>query len=668
MKTPKCFARLPWPLESLPTMTMKTPRKPGLRPWELLVPCLALLWMGLGSHRAGAQATPTPPNQLTYQGFLVDANGAALAATAPKNYDIVFRIYDDPNAGTLLWSEQQTVTVDKGNFSVILGEGVALSGQPRPELSSLFRGATASDRYIGLLVNGIGPGNTAVEINPRLRLLTSPYAFLAQHANKLVKADGSDLISANSTAVFLDGSVSVRTNGFLELGGGLAKESNAGRIGYSLFAANTLDIVGAGTTAANRVVKVWAEGGTTFTGPVTAPVFNGSGAGLTGVARLSPGGHLVLGDGNVAGSSGYGGALILSGAPGGDNSDPLWISRFNVSPNSSQVRVSIGDDLNSAGDKLVIGTMAGNGGNFTQAGTWTPLFGFTAQGFLGVGTDSPATALDVRGELTLSAGNLLMDNTRTLQAKNSSGTYETFLWPRWSDNIMYLNYGAGGFHIRNNNSGTAMFMKPNGMVGIGTDNPNSPLSIVSEDPRISMWQAGSSGFMQVGRAGPWNNGFAFVGLNNHRVSTEFRFASYDGDSNWDFYSDRRLKTDIVDAEPMLERALKVQVRRFRWKDAPGDSRHMLGVIAQELQPLFPGMVSEIENPQSHEKNLTVGYGDFAVIAIKALQEMKAAHDAEVKQLRDEVADIKSQLKDVLAAARQLQGAGDKGKQSAAAGR
>ena len=174
--------------------------------------------------------------------------------------------------------------------------------------------------------------------------------------------------------------------------------------------------------------------------------------------------------------------------------------------------------------------------------------------------------------------------------------------------------------------------------------------------------------MEVGRAGAWNNGFAFVGLNNHRVGASFNFASYDGDSNWDFYSDRRLKKDIVDAEPMLERALKVQVRRFRWKESEGDSKHMLGVIAQEVQPLFPDMVGEQENPQSHEKHLTVGYGDFGVIAIKAIQELKASHDEEVRQLRSELAELKSQLKDVLAAAKQLQGAGDKGKQAAAVGR
>ena len=42
------------------------------------------------------------------------------------------------------------MTVDKGYFSVLLGEG-ASTGEPRPVLSTLFKGPTASDRYVGII-------------------------------------------------------------------------------------------------------------------------------------------------------------------------------------------------------------------------------------------------------------------------------------------------------------------------------------------------------------------------------------------------------------------------------------------------------------------------------------------------------------------------------------
>ena len=65
-------------------------------------------------------ADANPPERMTYQGFLVDGNGAALGNSAPANYDVVFRIYNAKSGGTPIWSEQQTVTVDKGYFSVLL--------------------------------------------------------------------------------------------------------------------------------------------------------------------------------------------------------------------------------------------------------------------------------------------------------------------------------------------------------------------------------------------------------------------------------------------------------------------------------------------------------------------------------------------------------------------
>src|SRR5690606_34842072 len=114
----------------------------------------------------------------------------------------------------------------------------------------------------------------------------------------------------------------------------------------------------------------------------------------------------------------------------------------------------------------------------------------------------------------------------------------------------------------------------------------------------------------------------YAGLNNSVHTTGYRYASYDGDSNWDFQSDRNLKKDITDAEPMLDRALQLQVRRYRWKDDSEDATHKLGVIAQEVEPLFPEMVSEVQNPHTEEKHLTVGYSDFGLIAVKALQEFK----------------------------------------------
>jgi hypothetical protein len=166
------------------------------------------------SPSAWGQANANPPERLTYQGYVVDANGNPLGATSPRNYDIIFRIWNDAtttSAANRFWTEQQTVTVDKGYFSVLLGEGASI-GEPRPVLSTLFTNATASDRWVGITVKGIGAGTPPadVDILPRIRLLTSPYAFLA---SKALSVDGAALQSGIVADARLSANVALRSGG-----------------------------------------------------------------------------------------------------------------------------------------------------------------------------------------------------------------------------------------------------------------------------------------------------------------------------------------------------------------------------------------------------------------------------------------------------------------------
>ena len=132
---------------------------------------------------SGQGADSNPPGLMTYQGYLTDSNGNALGGEAPANYDVVFRIYDIKEGGAasnILWTEQQTVTIDKGYFTSLLGEGSQVGSYAHGDLAAIFQSTTASDRFIGMTVLGLGGGD--VEIAPRLRLVSSPYSLLATHA------------------------------------------------------------------------------------------------------------------------------------------------------------------------------------------------------------------------------------------------------------------------------------------------------------------------------------------------------------------------------------------------------------------------------------------------------------------------------------------------------
>ena len=129
-------------------------------------------------------------------------------------------------------------------------------------------------------------------------------------------------------------------------------------------------------------------------------------------------------------------------------------------------------------------------------------------------------------------------------------------------------------------------------------------------------------------------------------TTSWRSFRYDGDSNLDYYSDESLKTQIVDSEPMLDRLMQLPFRRFLWKDNAGPGvAPEFGVIAQEVQPLFPDIVGKGTGGK-----LTVGYATFATIACKSIQELKVRVDDDlngVQQQLDEkderIADLEARL-------------------------
>jgi hypothetical protein len=87
-------------------------------------------------------------------------------------------------------------------------------------------------------------------------------------------------------------------------------------------------------------------------------------------------------------------------------------------------------------------------------------------------------------------------------------------------------------------------------------------------------------------------------------------------------SDERLKENIIDATPKLDDLMKVKVRNFNLK---GEETKQIGVVAQELEGVFPGMIDESKTPDSEDETLYKGvkYSVFVPILIKSIQELKA---------------------------------------------
>jgi microcystin-dependent protein len=311
--------------------TMKT-NHALLAPLRALVLLACLLIVTLG--RA---ADANPPERMTYQGYAADGNGDPLGNTntGPKNYDMIFRIWNDPTAtaaGNKLWGEQQTVTVDKGYFSVLLGEGSTYGSDPHPAISSLFTNtANASDRYVEITVKGIGAGSPPADVTmlPRLRLLTSPYAFLARNAvsaASLVNNVNGQIVTINGTNATVSGTVLAS-----KIGIGTVSPGQLLQVG-DVNTANSQGMIrlasrsGAGTSNRSWDLGV-PETDEVVTGIgysfVIDDTFLGNapefmikfGTGNVGINTTNPTSKLyVAGDATITGPAYVGGALIVTGA------------------------------------------------------------------------------------------------------------------------------------------------------------------------------------------------------------------------------------------------------------------------------------------------------------------------------------------------------------------
>jgi hypothetical protein len=94
-------------------------------------------------------------------------------------------------------------------------------------------------------------------------------------------------------------------------------------------------------------------------------------------------------------------------------------------------------------------------------------------------------------------------------------------------------------------------------------------------------------------------------------------------------SDIKNKTNVVDATPKLQNLMNVRVVNYNLKQNP--ELKQLGVIAQELESVFPGLVDEIDDLDENgdpngEKTKWVKMSVFVPILIKAVQELKAELD------------------------------------------
>ena len=385
------------------------------RPTMLLALAAALSLTAVATAQTSAV-----PSGLSYQGKVSNANGTLVGAGTPVNRLVIFRVWSHATNSTLtdlVFSEQQTVTISEGEFSVILGQGVAVAGTPLGYSESTkgtptvlisspttFGGAT---RYLGVTVDD---GSTAAdpEASPRQQLVTSAYAFRAKYA-ETVGANG-----ANSLTALDNGNVGI---------GNTAPSEKLHVTGNALVS-GTGSFTGALSTGSNLSVTGAAAvtGTSTFTGVST---FNGS-------VRIGQSGTTPLSFGSWLGTK-----ISLWDNLG----DSTTIYGFGIQSNTLQVFTP------GSGNDIALG--------YGPSASMTETMRVKGNGNVGIGTSSPAHKLSVNGDTLTTGTAYLLDTNHSIRAISGSG-------------VAISTYAVTDGIILKQSTGN---------VGIGTTSPSEKLEV-----------------------------------------------------------------------------------------------------------------------------------------------------------------------------------------------
>lgn len=290
---------------------------------------------------------------------------------------------------------------------------------------------------------------------------------------------------------------------------------------------------------------------------------------------------------------------------------------------------------------------AGPGGYFTSAAGPALI---TNDGFVGINKSDPAVQLDVDGQVHFesnqAAPQLMVEQTGSdfarIGLKNSaSGTW------------MLSGKGggaAGEFGLDYSTPSTIgqrfLSVKGNGSVGIGGVN-NGPsrlkvfhttsglvLENTTNSHNWEFWVSSTDGSLVL-----YNDQLSGVPAGTFAINGMY------------VPSDRDLKKEVVGmANGVLSKVLQLQPATYRYKAEKESAPRSMGFIAQDVQALFPELVTRNPVRDGQGGYLAVNYAGFGVLAVKSIQEQQA----QIEALKKENEDLRSRTESLEARLQRLE--------------
>jgi len=283
--------------------------------------------------------------------------------------------------------------------------------------------------------------------------------------------------------------------------------------------------------------------------------------------------------------------------------------------------VAIGDGALSSASSCFASTVVGSGaGRSVTTGGRNTLIGQGAGGAITTGEAN--TIVGPRTPGGTEPGGAITTGSKNSIFGGYSGN-QGGLDIRTSDNYIVLSDGDGNPRGIFDGSG-------NFLVG-ATSNVWSAKLLVTSTAQITNFRTSSATSIGVEIDVNSNNTTqkAFL-LYSDSSSTENLYIYSNGNvlnrnNSYGAISDIKLKENIIDATPKLADLMQVKVRNY---NLIGDTTKQIGVIAQELETVFPSMIDESPDQDREGNDLgtttkQVKYSVFVPMLIKAVQEQQA---------------------------------------------
>jgi len=276
-------------------------------------------------------------------------------------------------------------------------------------------------------------------------------------------------------------------------------------------------------------------------------------------------------------------------------------------------------------------------------------------GGVGIGTTSPAGALDVR----TSGASMVVNDYGVGIGTFSPGAMLDVRTTNVNGNALRFGFytgGAGNLIAGPSRVGIATdsmaekisINQGSGYVGINTISPQTQLHVfgpegaqlqLQNNANFKLWNLYSESFNNSG------NMLFVPGAGSGFVYFSTAGVVYGA-------SDKRLKRDITPLGSVLDRVMQLRPVAYHFREEAKDAPRTLGLIAQEVEPLFPEAVGE------HAGMKSLAYSELVPVAIGAVQELNQKFTAELKRRDAENAELKrelAELKNVVAKLVERQG-------------